>query len=92
MILSKRLAENVRACFSGIWIQSCEHDDALMEIARLCHDEQWRLAGQGPAGEAGVGKAKREGVAVGVGKQAAGDLQQRSVSSFVAKDSKLFSG
>jgi len=44
MTLSERLAENVRACFAGIWIQSFEHEDALMEIARLCHNEQWKLA------------------------------------------------
>ncbi|MEZ5945090.1 MAG: hypothetical protein R3C18_27195 [Planctomycetaceae bacterium] len=29
MTLSERLAENVRACFAGIWIQSFEHEDAL---------------------------------------------------------------
>ncbi|MEX0867431.1 MAG: AAA family ATPase, partial [Pirellulales bacterium] len=44
MTLSERLAEHVRACFTGLWINSCEHEDALLEIARLCHDQQWRLA------------------------------------------------
>lgn len=44
MTLSERLAENVRACFAGIWIQSFEHEDALLEIARLCHSERWKLA------------------------------------------------
>ena len=44
MTLAERLAEYVRACFSGIWIESCEHEDALTEIARLCHEESWRLA------------------------------------------------
>jgi hypothetical protein len=44
MTLSQRLAEYVRACFTGIWIQSHEHDDALAEIVRLCHAENWRLA------------------------------------------------
>ena len=44
MTLSKRLAENVRACFAGIWIQSFEHEDALLEIARLCHSERWKMA------------------------------------------------
>ena len=44
MTLSKRLAENVRACFAGIWIQSFEHEDALLEIARLCHGEGWKMA------------------------------------------------
>lgn len=43
MLLSERLAENVRACFTGIWIQSHEHDEALLEITRLCHGEGWGL-------------------------------------------------
>ena len=43
MTLTERLAETVRACFTGIWIQSCEHEDALLEIARLCRDERWEL-------------------------------------------------
>ena len=44
MSLSKRLSEYVRACFTGLWIQSHEHDDALAEIAQLCRREDWRLA------------------------------------------------
>jgi ATPase family associated with various cellular activities (AAA) len=44
MTLSQRLAEYVRACFTGLWIESHEHEDALAEIARLCHAENWRLA------------------------------------------------
>jgi len=44
MTLSERLSEYVRACFTGIWIESHEHEDALAEIGRLCHDQSWRLA------------------------------------------------
>jgi hypothetical protein len=44
MILRERLLELVSACFTGIWIQSHEHDDALTEIAQLCRQEHWRLA------------------------------------------------
>src|SRR4051812_2376453 len=44
MTLAERLAEYVRACFTGIWIVSHEHDDALKEIASLCRRERWRLA------------------------------------------------
>ena len=33
MQLSNRLSEYARACFTGIWIQSHEHQDALTEIA-----------------------------------------------------------
>jgi hypothetical protein len=43
MTLSQRLSEYVRACFSGLWIESHEHEDALAEIAQLCHQENWRL-------------------------------------------------
>ena len=60
--LSERLAEYVRACFTGLWVVSHEHQDALAEIARLCRREDWRLAawdvdsgfhlaGDGSAGE-----------------------------------------
>lgn len=44
MQLASKLAELVRACFTGIWIESHEHQDAMVEIAQLCRDEQWRLA------------------------------------------------
>jgi hypothetical protein len=42
--LRHRLSEYVRACFTGIWIESHEHQDALLEMAELCHDENWQLA------------------------------------------------
>ena len=61
MKLSDRLAELVKACFTGIWIESHEHDDALLEINGLCRDNEWRLmtwdidqglrAGGSPLGE-----------------------------------------
>ncbi|MEZ6096888.1 MAG: AAA family ATPase [Pirellulaceae bacterium] len=44
MNMQQKLREYVRACFTGIWIQSHEHNDALMEIARLCNEESWQLA------------------------------------------------
>jgi hypothetical protein len=44
MSLSQRLMEYVRAAFTGIWIDSAEHDDALAEIGRLCHEQHWPLA------------------------------------------------
>ena len=44
MTLSERLSEYVRACFTGIWIQSAEHDDAIAEIAHLCRLRGWNLA------------------------------------------------
>ena len=42
MSLFERLAEYVRAYLAGIWVQSHEHDDALLEISRLCRQEERR--------------------------------------------------
>ena len=44
MTLSERLLEYVQACFTAIWIESHEHDDALREIAQMCRDQDWKLA------------------------------------------------
>jgi hypothetical protein len=44
MTLSERLTELVRAAFSGLWIRSYEHDDAVAEIARTCRQQGWALA------------------------------------------------
>jgi hypothetical protein len=44
MTLAERLSEFVRAAFTGLWVQSFEHDDAIAEIARLCRQERWALA------------------------------------------------
>jgi hypothetical protein len=38
------LREYVAAAFTGIWIQSHEHQDAIREIARLCRENNWSLA------------------------------------------------
>src|ERR687894_2360109 len=44
MTLAERLAEYVRACFTGLWVRSFEHQDALAEIAGLCRTHGWSLA------------------------------------------------
>ncbi len=44
MSLTQRLAEYVSACFTAIWIESAEHEDALREIAQMCRDQNWKLA------------------------------------------------
>lgn len=44
MLLSAQLAEYISACFTGLWIVSHEHDDAIAEIARMCRAQDWRLA------------------------------------------------
>lgn len=44
MTLKERLAEYVRACFTGLWIESHEHEDALRDMAQLCAEQNWQLA------------------------------------------------
>lgn len=44
MSLTNRIRELVCACFSGIWIESQEHDDAIGELQSVCDDENWQLA------------------------------------------------
>ena len=44
MSLAQRLAEYVAAAFTGLWVQSHEHADALAEVARLCRDRSWAFA------------------------------------------------
>src|SRR5688500_10606720 len=44
MSLADRLREYVAAAFTGLWLQSFEHEDALREIAQLCRDKKWSLA------------------------------------------------
>ena len=42
---ARRAFVGVRARrFTGIWVQSFEHDDAIAEIARLCRQQGWTLA------------------------------------------------
>jgi len=63
MSLTDRLAEYVAAAFTGIYVVSHEHPDALAEIARLCRDRGWSLAtwdvdrGLQVAGQAAPGTA-----------------------------------
>lgn len=40
-MLRESLREYVAAGFSGIWIQSHEHDDAIAELAALCREHDW---------------------------------------------------
>ncbi|MCE9554682.1 MAG: AAA family ATPase [Planctomycetes bacterium] len=43
MPLATTLLEYVSACFTGLWIESHEHEDALAEIAKLSRAESWDL-------------------------------------------------
>jgi len=80
MTLIDRLSEYVRACFTGIWIESHELSDALSEIAQLCHQEQWNLftwdLDQG-----------LRGIGIDAGQGADPLSAIRSVNSLVAPDS-----
>jgi SpoVK/Ycf46/Vps4 family AAA+-type ATPase len=42
--LQQKLSEYVQACFTGIWIESHEHQDAIAEITALCCEQSWHLA------------------------------------------------
>jgi hypothetical protein len=44
MTLTERLEELVRAAFTGLWVRSFEHDDAVAEIATICRRHGWSLA------------------------------------------------
>ena len=44
MSLKNKLRELVAACFTGIWIETYEAQDAIEEITGMCSDEQWRMA------------------------------------------------
>jgi SpoVK/Ycf46/Vps4 family AAA+-type ATPase len=44
MTLSERLSDYVRACFTGIWVQTFEPDEAIAEIGKLCRRSAWTLA------------------------------------------------
>ena len=44
MSLATRMNELIRAGFSGIWISSHEHQDAIVELAAMARDETWQLA------------------------------------------------
>jgi hypothetical protein len=40
-MLKEKLKELVSACFTGIWIESFEYQEAMREIAELCQEEEW---------------------------------------------------
>ncbi|OYP33983.1 AAA family ATPase [Rhodopirellula sp. MGV] len=43
MKLTERMRELIQACFSGIWIESHEHSDAIAELSALCREHDWEL-------------------------------------------------
>ena len=43
-MLKEKLQELISACFTGIWIETHEHHEAIAEIQQLCQEEEWQLA------------------------------------------------
>ena len=43
-MLKEKLCELISTCFTGIWLETHEHNEAITEIQRLCHDQDWQLA------------------------------------------------
>ena len=41
--LTEEMFDHIAACFTGIWIESFEHADAVTEITQLCRDNDWDL-------------------------------------------------
>ncbi len=42
--LTARIHELVSACFTGIWLEACEPEEACREISSLRQTQSWRLA------------------------------------------------
>ena len=40
-MLKQTLKELVSACFTGIWVETFEFQEAIREIAELCREEEW---------------------------------------------------
>ena len=43
-MLKEKLQELISACFTGIWIETHEHHEAIAELQQLCQEEEWQLA------------------------------------------------
>lgn len=40
-MLTQEFTELVRACFTGVWVESAESGEAIREISRVCHGQGW---------------------------------------------------
>ena len=47
-MLAERLRKYVDAAFSGLWVRSCEHDDAIAEMRTLASAEGWEVIVEEP--------------------------------------------
>ena len=43
-MLKQKLKELVSACFTGVWIESFEFQEAIGELTLLCREEEWAIA------------------------------------------------
>ena len=43
-MLKEKLKQLVSACFTGIWIETFEFQEAIREITELCREEEWGSA------------------------------------------------
>ena len=50
MSLTDLLPDYINACFTGLWIQSHEPDEAEREIAQLARNKDWKIAAWDIAG------------------------------------------
>jgi len=41
--LTTKITELVQACFTGIWVETCEPEEAARELTQLCRAQSWRL-------------------------------------------------
>ena len=42
--LSNRVKELVAGCFTAIWIESHEPQEAILELGQLCRNQAWQFA------------------------------------------------
>src|SRR5699024_2023399 len=41
MSLGDQFTDYVRACFTGLWIETSEQNEAIQEIQQLCQTQHW---------------------------------------------------
>ena len=44
MSLALELTDYINAAFTGLWVQTCEADEAEREILRHAREQEWRVA------------------------------------------------
>ena len=83
MSLTEMLPDYINACFTGLWVQSQEPDEAEREIAQLARDKDWKIAVWDVAGGLRFPNAPHDASNVGAGDPLA---VLRAVPSLAQKD------